>query len=271
MANHFLQQQKLNAIVIGNGAIGTALAECLLQTPGLRQLVVLQRRGETSLSDPRVTIVEFDAEQPDTVAAAAAIVRTFLQRAHLMINTVGMLHNVQQQPEKRLRSLEPVNLQKSFTINALLLPTLVQMFGGLLRHDEPAIFASLSARVGSIEDNHVGGWHSYRASKAAHNMLLRTIAQEWRVSHRNAAIVALHPGTVYSALSAPFITPSYKHPVRTPAECAESLLQVLGNLPSESSGGLRLAGQDHSVVTWLNHLAIGDVSIFEVQRTESKK
>jgi len=168
MAKHFLQQQQWNAIVVGNGAIGTALAECLLQHAGLRQLVVLQRSHETSLSDPRVTIEEFDAEQPDTVTAAAATVRTFLQRAHLMINTVGMLHNAQQQPEKRLRSLEPANLQKSFTINAILLPTLVQAFGGLLRHDDPAIFASLSARVGSIEDNHLGGWYSYRASKAAH-------------------------------------------------------------------------------------------------------
>ena len=236
ITNHFLQQQHLNAIIAGNGAIGTALAGRLLQCDGLRQLVVLQRKSETSLNDPRVTIVEFDAEKPDSVTAAAATVQKFLQRAHLMINTVGMLHTAQQQPEKRLRSLDPENLQQSFTINAVLLPILVQAFGGLLRHDEPAIFASLSARVGSIEDNHLGGWYSYRAAKAAHNMLLRTIAQEWRVSHRNAAIVALHPGTVHSPLSAPFIAPSYKHPVRTPAECAESLLHVLSNLSPESSG-----------------------------------
>jgi NAD(P)-dependent dehydrogenase (short-subunit alcohol dehydrogenase family) len=236
MTTYNPQQQHFNAIVVGNGAIGTALADNLLQQDGLRQLVILQRRSETSLNDPRVTIVGFDAEQPGSVTAAATTVRKSLQCAHLMINTVGMLHNAQQQPEKRLRSIEPENLQQSFTINAILLPMLVQAFGGLLRHDEPAIFASLSARVGSIEDNQLGGWYSYRAAKAAHNMLLRTIAQEWRVSHRNAAIVALHPGTVHSPLSAPFITPSYKHPVRTPAECAESLLQVLSNLPPESSG-----------------------------------
>jgi NAD(P)-dependent dehydrogenase (short-subunit alcohol dehydrogenase family) len=236
MTTRWLQQQHLNAIVVGNGAIGTALAESLLQQDGLRQLVILQRRSETSLKDTRVTIVEFDAEQPASVTTAAATVRKSLQRVHLMINTVGMLHNAQQQPEKRLRSLEPENLQQSLMINAILLPMLVQAFGGLLRHDEPAILASLSARVGSIEDNHLGGWYSYRAAKAAHNMLLRTIAQEWRVSHRNAAIVALHPGTVHSPLSAPFITSGYKHPVRTPAECAASLLQVLSNLSPESSG-----------------------------------
>jgi hypothetical protein len=78
-----------------------------------------------------VTIVEFDAEQPYTVAAT---VEKFLQQAHQMINTVGMLHTAQQQPEKRLRNLEPEHLQQSFTINAILLPAQVQSFGGLLRH-----------------------------------------------------------------------------------------------------------------------------------------
>jgi NAD(P)-dependent dehydrogenase (short-subunit alcohol dehydrogenase family) len=236
MTANLLQQEHLNAIIVGNGALGTALAGSLLERSELQQLVILQRSIETSLDDPRVTIVGFDAEQPCSVTAAAMTVRKTLQRAHLMINTVGMLHNDQQQPEKRLRSLEPENLQRSFAINATLLPVLVQAFGELLRHDEAAIFASLSARVGSIEDNHLGGWYSYRASKAAHNMLLRTIAHEWRMSHRNAAIVALHPGTVASPLSAPFITSGYKHPVRSPSECAESLLQVLSNLPPEPSG-----------------------------------
>lgn len=236
MTVNVLQQERLNAIIVGNGAIGSALAESLLQSSELQHLVVLQRCRETSLRDSRVSIVEFDAEQAESVKAAAAAVREVLQRAHVMINTVGMLHSEQQKPEKRLSSLEPENLQRSFFINATLLPTLVQAFGDLLRHDHPAVFASLSARVGSIEDNHLGGWYSYRASKAAHNMLLRTIAQEWRVSHRNASIVALHPGTVHSRLSKPFITASYKHPVRTPLECAESLLKVLGDLPPGSSG-----------------------------------
>lgn len=235
MAVNYLQQEYCNAIIAGNGAIGTALAENLLRRSELHRLVILQRGSKAHFKDPRVTIVELDAEHPDSITAAGATVRKLLQRVHLMINTIGMLHG-KQQPEKSLRSLESENLQRSFFINATLLPMLVKAFGDLLRHDQPAIFASLSARVGSIEDNHLGGWYSYRASKAAHNMLLRTIAQEWRISHRNAAIVALHPGTVSSRLSAPFITSRYKHPVHEPSECAESLLQVLGSLPAECSG-----------------------------------
>lgn len=226
----------MNAVIVGSGAIGTALAERLLQRDELRQLVIMQRRDAGGPQDPRVVNVSFDAEQPESVLAAAETVAETVSRVHLLINTVGMLHDGQQQPEKSLRSLQPGHLQRSLLINAVLLPVLAQGFARLLRHDEPAILASLSARVGSIEDNRLGGWYSYRASKAAHNMLLRTIAQEWRVSHRNAVVVALHPGTVRSPLSEPFITPGYKHPVRTPAECAESLLRVLDNLSPESSG-----------------------------------
>jgi NAD(P)-dependent dehydrogenase (short-subunit alcohol dehydrogenase family) len=153
-----------------------------------------------------------------------------------MINTVGLLHSEQQQPEKRLRSLDPVNLQRSFAINAVLLPVLAREFGDLLRHDESSVFASLSARVGSIEDNELGGWYSYRASKAAHNMLLRTMAHEWRVSHPNVVMVALHPGTVRSRLSEPFLSPGYKNTVHTPAEAAECLLSLISGLTAESSG-----------------------------------
>ncbi|NND68759.1 MAG: SDR family NAD(P)-dependent oxidoreductase, partial [Halioglobus sp.] len=214
-----------------------ALIENLLRRQNLARLIVLQRNNSTQFNDPRVTIVNFDAEDAASIATAAQTVQEAVSRVHLMINTVGMLHTDGQQPEKRLKDFDPANLQRSFAINAALLPALVKAFGGLLRHPEPALVASLSARVGSIEDNDLGGWYSYRASKAAHNMLLRTIAHEWRVSHRNAVIVALHPGTVHSPLSQPFISSGYKNTVHTPADCAEHLLGVLSNLTGEASGG----------------------------------
>ena len=226
----------MSVIIVGNGAIGTALAECLIQRDNLRQLVILQRNSEIRIEDPRVRIVAFEAERLESLAVASTLVHEYLDKAHLVINTVGLLHSEHQQPEKRLRSLDPDNLQRSFTVNALLLPVLAQAFGDLLRHVEPSIFASLSARVGSIEDNYLGGWYSYRASKAAHNMLLRTIANEWRVSHRNTLVLALHPGTVHSKLSQPFISAGYKNTVHTPAECAGHLLSVMSGLTLESTG-----------------------------------
>ena len=236
MSDDVLQQESMSAIIVGDGAIGTALAESLIQLGNLRQLVILQRNSKTRFKDPRVRIIAFDAERPDSLATASNLVHDYLDKAHLIINTVGLLHTEQQQPEKRLRSLQPSNLVRSFTVNAVLLPVLAQAFGDLLRHGDSSIFASLSARVGSIEDNHLGGWYSYRASKAAHNMLLRTIANEWRVSHRNALVVALHPGTVHSKLSEPFITRGYKKKVHTPTECASHLLSVMSGLTVESTG-----------------------------------
>ena len=231
-----LWQEPFNAVIVGNGAIGTALAQRLLQQAQLQKLIMLQRSDVAPSQDARVQRIEFDALQPDTIAAAAEIAKQSIDRVHLMVNTVGMLHSPSQQPEKSLRKLVPEDLQRAFQINATLLPLLAQAFSTLLRHEQPAIFASLSARVGSIEDNRLGGWYSYRASKAAHNMLLRTIAQEWRATHPNVTAIALHPGTVQSPLSSPFISSNYKHPVRSPFECAQLLLRVLRSLPPHSSG-----------------------------------
>ena len=139
-------------------------------------------------------------------------------------------------PEKRLRDLEPGNALHSFQVNALSLAHVAGAFGPLMRHGAPSVLASLSARVGSIGDNRQGGWYSYRMSKAAHNMLLRTLALEWKISHRNAIVVALHPGTVRSRLSAPFVTDRYANRVLQPAECAAALLGVIGNLSRDDSG-----------------------------------
>ena len=236
MNGHTLTLDAFNVIIVGDGAIGSALLDNLLTRPGLQRAIVLGRRGDPGTQDKRITRLHFDASDPDSITDAAGAACELLERAHLLINTVGMLHSGSQQPEKRLQNLKPQQLQQSFLINATLLPLLAQAFGKLLRHDEPALLASLSARVGSIEDNQMGGWYSYRASKAAHNMLLKTLALEWKISHRNTTVVALHPGTVSSRLSKPFLTPGYKKRVLTPAECAEALLAVISQLHPESSG-----------------------------------
>lgn len=236
MTDHFQTLEAYNVIIVGDGAIGSALLDNLLRRPALVHAVVLGRSDKTGTQDSRITRLLFDADDPDSITRAASRTGELIGRAHLLINTVGMLHSGSQQPEKRLRSLDPQHLQQSFLVNATLLPLLAQAFGKLLRHDEPAMLVSLSARVGSIEDNKAGGWYSYRASKAAHNMLLKTLALEWKLSHRKTIVVALHPGTVISSLSEPFISPNYAKPLLSPAESAEALLQVMSQLQPEHSG-----------------------------------
>ncbi len=225
-----------NALLVGTGAIGTGLAQALLDRPQTGKLFILHRGQAPALGDPRVHPVAFDALQPETVTAAARTVAEHCDRLHLVINTVGMLHTPSQGPEKRLADLTTEKLLQSMALNAALFPTLAQSFSPLLRHGEPALLASLSARVGSLEDNKLGGWYSYRASKAAHNMLLLSLAREWRVSHRHVILLALHPGTVRSRLSGPFISANYPNQVLEPQESAAALLQVMATCRPADSG-----------------------------------
>lgn len=226
----------LNAVVVGNGGIGRALSRALLERGNLASLAVLGRSEAELPEDARLLQCHVDARNPATLDSAAGEVRSFMGDVHLLVNVVGMLHGDRVMPEKRLRDLQLADALDAFQVNAMFMALVAAAFGPLLRHRQPALFASLSARVGSIEDNRSGGWYSYRASKAAHNMLLRTIAREWRVSHRNAIVVALHPGTVRTRLSEPFITASYRKRVLEPPECAEALLSVMAGLTPEDTG-----------------------------------
>ena len=147
-----------------------------------------------------------------------------------------MLHGEGFAPEKRLKDVTPEALMHLSTVNAFFLPQLAAAVAPLLRHSDSSILASVSARVGSIADNNIGGWYSYRASKAAHNMLLKTLAREWRVSHKHCTVVALHPGTVQTGLSEPYTPANYKKRVLAPAESAEAMLSVLESLTVEQTG-----------------------------------
>jgi NAD(P)-dependent dehydrogenase (short-subunit alcohol dehydrogenase family) len=224
-----------NAVVAGGGALGTAFANILAGEPAIRSVTMLARTEPRDLH-ARVDVIPLEATEPGSVASAARDACARVGVIHLLINTVGMLHSENVRPEKRLRDLEAASLQQAIAINALFPALLAEGLSRALRHREPAMFASLSARVGSIGDNKLGGWYSYRASKAAHNMLLRTLSREWRVSHRNVTVVALHPGTVESRLSRPFVSDSYGHRVLPPEESAARLLEVMRGLSAADSG-----------------------------------
>ncbi|MEM1154728.1 MAG: SDR family NAD(P)-dependent oxidoreductase [Pseudomonadota bacterium] len=237
MNDSLLNRAGLNAVIVGDGAIGSALQDELLKRPNLGSIVVLSRKQQAVKHADRTYHLPINLADVKSIASAAKSASEQVPKVHLLINTVGVLHNERLHPEKRLRDLKLEGLLESFQVNAALLALLAQAFGRLLKHDETSVMASLSARVGSIEDNRLGGWYAYRASKAAHNMLLKNIALEWRVSHRRSAVIALHPGTVQSRLSEPFITANYKNRVLTPAECARYLLSVVDQVKPTDSGG----------------------------------
>ncbi len=231
-----LQQAALNVVVAGGGGIGEAVTRRLLREYPVKRLFMLQRSGRCQIDDPRFTSLPVDAANPASLSAAAAEISAECGELHLVFNAVGMLHDERFKPEKRLKDVTPDALNRLATVNAWFLPQLALAMAPLLRHGQPSLLASISARVGSITDNDMGGWYSYRASKAAHNMLLRTLAREWRVSHKLCAVVALHPGTVKTGLSEPYTPTNYGKRVLTPDESAEAMLHVLAGLRAGNSG-----------------------------------
>lgn len=207
----------MRSVVVGaSGGIGRALANALAQ------------RGDVV----RLSRPELDIRDEASVRAAAERVGS----ADTVIVATGLLHDDAQGPEKSLAALDPTALARSFAVNTIGPALVAKHFLPRLPRDRRAVFAALSARVGSIGDNRLGGWYSYRASKAALNQLIRTAAIELRRTHRHAICVALHPGTVDTRLSQPFQrgVPD----LFTPERSAAALLGVLDGLTPEQSGRL---------------------------------
>ncbi|MEW6631370.1 MAG: SDR family NAD(P)-dependent oxidoreductase [Pseudomonadota bacterium] len=213
------------AIVIGaSGGIGNALAEMAEGSGRFQQVVRLSRRGE-----PRI-----DIEDEQTIRQAASHVAN-LGVPTLVIDATGFLHGDGFEPEKTWRSLDPTHLAKSFAVNATGPALLMKHFLPLLPKGERAVFATLSAKVGSIGDNRLGGWYGYRAAKAALNQFVRTAAIELARSNPGAICVALHPGTVDTKLSAPFGKAGLA--VQAPRDAAAAILSCLDKLTPRDSGG----------------------------------
>jgi len=161
----------------------------------------------TATTGGRLTVLPLDVTDEASIAAAAAAAAAHtVSRLHLVVNCAGVLHDATcgMRAEKRLTDVRPESLVRAFAVNAIGPLLVARHFEKLFAHADRAVFASLSARVGSLEDNRLGGWYAYRASKAAQNMYTRTLAIEWARSRRNVVCVALHPGTTDTDLSRPF-------------------------------------------------------------------
>lgn len=234
----------MNVIVVGSsGAIGQALVVKLLENPGICQLHCWSRlspavdRSAEMIGDPRIVHGYLDLTVPDSITQAAAVIDQ--DSIDLVIVASGFLHSGCYQPEKSLRQFSAAQFYQAMQINALGPALLAQQLLPKMRRRSRAVFAALSARVGSISDNRLGGWYSYRSSKAALNMLLRCTALECQRSHPQLIVAGLHPGTVDSPLSGPFQRNVPQHKLFTPAFAAQRLLTVIAGLQSGDSGSIK--------------------------------
>ncbi len=210
------------ALVIGaSGGIGQAFVQALQADPRCAGVVGLHRHSEPP--------VDFDDET--SIALAAEALRAS-GKFHLIINAAGLLHNAEFMPEKKLADLSYAQLEATFRINTFG-PALVLRHFSPLIDGQRGVLAVISAKVGSIEDNRLGGWYSYRASKAALNMLLKTAAIEVKRGNPQAVLVSLHPGTVNTGLSKPFKGAQIG---RAAMDAARDMLGVLAQLTPADTG-----------------------------------
>ncbi len=223
----------LRALIIGSeGALGQAFCELLRNQYPQSEVVGLHRRSDPALDLSSETSLQ-------QAAASFAGQRPF----DLLIYAAGVLHTAEFMPEKKLAQLNQAQLQHTLMINAIAPALVLRYFQPLL--SEQGSMAFLSARVGSIGDNRLGGWYSYRASKAALNMLIKTAAIEIQRSRPQQTVLALHPGTVQSRLSQPFHGGAQARPASV---AAAQLLAVIAQKGPAESGGF--FSYDGSALPW---------------------
>jgi NAD(P)-dependent dehydrogenase (short-subunit alcohol dehydrogenase family) len=223
-----------SAAVFGaSGGIGRALCEGLAAR-GTAVIHAGSRRGE----GPQVAGVRpfaFDLREEAGIAAAAETMRD--DPPDWVIVATGVLTLADgTAPERTYKRLDSVAMAEMFALNTIGPALIAKHMLPLMPRSERFVFAALSARVGSISDNRLGGWHSYRASKAALNMLLRNFALEMARTHPLGVVAGLHPGTVDSALSQPFQSNLPQGQLTEPDQAADNLLDVLARLVSGDSG-----------------------------------
>ena len=212
------------AVVFGaSGGIGAALTRTLQANKSYGHVIPLSRK-----SNPPIDLLNEDSLEHAIHYAAG------LGQLRLLIDATGFLHDENQSPEKNLRQLKADQLARSYALNAIGPALLMKHALPLMPRTGKAVFATLSARVGSIGDNRLGGWYAYRAAKAALNQLVRTASIELGRRSKDAICVALHPGTVSTSLSSPFSAQGLN--VHTPDQAALHLLSVIEALESSANG-----------------------------------
>jgi len=234
--------ENLRVIIVGaSGGIGAALTQSLAAAPQSSEIYALSRsdntHSESQQSSPKITHMQCDFTDPQSLMTAANRLKS-TDQFDLVIIATGLLQGEGIAPEKNLRALSHDGFAQSFMSNTIGPAMCAQAFLPLLRRDKKAVFTALSARVGSISDNRLGGWYAYRASKAALNMVIKTLAIEYGRRFSDIIIAGLHPGTVDTPLSKPFQGNVPDGKLFTPEFSAERLLAVIDNLTVKDSGHL---------------------------------
>ena len=240
----FQDSQITSALVLGAGhGIGLALTEKLLRRAPDATIYATYRREETASGlltlgeahPERLIVSACDPCEEDDIAGLFALIKERSPKLDLVLNSVGVLHDQGMKPEKSLRDIRGDHLLEYFRVNSIVTPLLAKHAFPFLKHKSPSCFATVSAKVGSISDNQLGGWYGYRASKAALNMFLKGISIEFRQRGCHTITLAIHPGTTRTPLAEPFIQRT-KLQLHDPEETAENILNVINGKTLAETG-----------------------------------
>src|SRR6056297_613108 len=233
--------------------IGLGLVDALLRDDAGFRVIATCRDPDTAdrltaLACDRLSIRALDVTAPDQLASLAGELKQQRTRLSLVINAAGILHGEGFGPEKKLDDLDASALQHVFAVNTFGPALLLKALRPLMARDGKCVFAAISARVGSIGDNRLGGWYAYRASKAALNQVMKTAAIELGRRNRNVIVAALHPGTTDTGLSAPFQANVPEEKLFSVERTCGYLLSVVDGLSIDDSGGF--FGWDGRRIEW---------------------
>jgi NAD(P)-dependent dehydrogenase (short-subunit alcohol dehydrogenase family) len=231
-----------NALIVGGGqGIGLGFVRQLLARPEIDRIYATYRRLESAtellaIPDSRLCCLQMDLTDESQIASRMQQIRSVTPTLHYTINCVGVLHEGEIQPEKSLRQINAEQLLRYFQVNSIGAMLLFKYVQPLFKHPDRSILATISAKVGSIGDNQLGGWYGYRASKTALNMFVKTTAIEYKRTCPQAIVVALHPGTTDTRLSQPFQRNVPPEKLFSIERTVSQLLTVIDGLNSKDSG-----------------------------------
>lgn len=235
--------ESINVLVVGaSQGIGLGFVRHLLRDDLVGQVYATHRNPASELATlsvqypNRLSSILMDITDEAQISQGIAQIQCQISKLHLVLYCVGFLHAGNIQPEKSLGQIRAEHLLRYFQVNSFGAALLAKHLLPLVKHRDRSVFASISAKVGSIGDNQLGGWYGYRASKAALNMFMRTTAIEYSRKSPQTLVVMLHPGTTDTRLSRPFqqhVPPDKLFPVE---QSVTQLLAVIEGLKSDDSG-----------------------------------
>ena len=221
------------ALIGASGGVGNAFLNLLEKQNNVDRIYSFAR-SKINSSNKKTSYHHIDICDEKAIEQAAASLKG--QELNIIIVCTGFLYNDEIGPEKSLKDLDFAKFQKVFAVNTYGPALVAKHFLPLIPKNKKSVFSALSARVGSIGDNHIGGWYAYRSSKAALNMILRTASIEMQRRFKESCVIGLHPGTVETALSEPFRSNVKDEKLFSPSYAAECLLNVINNVSPEHSG-----------------------------------